>query len=63
MDNLQKFGLYKSKAKLSNLLSSVSIQPSFYVLAAQLRDTDYNETIGLYFNRWSGTQEVKKIKS
>jgi len=59
MDSLQVFRLYKSKAKLSSLLQhTVSIQPSFYVLAAGGGGDEPLDTI--WFNRWNGTQELKK---
>ncbi len=60
---MQTYRLYKSKAKLSSLLQhTVSIQPSFYVLAANGTDDD-PEIDTIWFNRWNGTQELKKSTS
>ncbi len=61
MDSLQVFRLYKSKAKLSSLLQhTVSIQPSFYVLAAGGASNSDEPLDTIWFNRWNGTQELKK---
>ena len=63
MDKIQKFKLYKSKAKLSSLLqNTVSIQPSFYVLSKPSKNDNENiKTI--WFNRWNGEIELKYSKS
>ena len=62
METLKRFKIYKSKAKLSSLLTnSISIQPSFYVLVT----TQQNEEAqfeSLWFNRWNGETEMKLCK-
>lgn len=59
MESLKRFKIYKSKAKLSSLLThTVSIQPSFYVLVTALPN-DEGKLESLWFNRWNGDTEMK----